>query len=173
MILVGRNRPAARQQLRALAHRIGGAQASCDLASVLAADVVVCATNCVEPVLGREHLRPGAIVCDASLPPTVRPETAQARPDLTMFRGGIVRLPNRERLAIPGLPLPPGHAFGCLAEGAILCFEGVHDASYTGHLCPEKIARITQLAARHGFGPPSAARCQPYPEQERKCVAVE
>ncbi len=155
VILVGRNRPDAQRQLRALALQIGGATVSCDLASIVAAEVVVCATNCLEPVLGPEHLRLGAIICDASVPATVRPETARARPDVTLFRGGIVQLPNLERLNIPGLPLPPGHAFGCLAEGAILCFEGIHDSSFTGRLCPEKIAWISQMAARHGFGQPS------------------
>lgn len=153
VILIGRDRAATRQQLRELAHRIGHAKASWDLGSVGQADVVVCATNCLEPVLGADHLRPGAIICDASIPSTVRSEALRARPDLTLFQGGIVRLPHRERLNIPGLPLPPGQAFGCLAEGAILCFEGVRDASYTGPLCPEKISRISQLAARHGFGP--------------------
>lgn len=153
VILVGRDRPAARQQLRALARRIGGAQVSCDLSAVITADVVVCTTNCVEPVLAAEHLRPGAIVCDASVPRTVVPGTARERPDLTLFRGGVARLPFGERLKIPGFPLPAGYTFGCMAEGAILCFEEVRDASFTGRLCPEKIARIAQLAQRHGFEP--------------------
>lgn len=152
-ILVGRRGTAALHKMHCLARQLPTAVASCELQDIAAADVVVCVTNCIEPLLGPNHFRRGAIVCDASVPPMVRAETSKCRPDVTVFRGGIVRLPNRERLSIPGFPLPHGYVFGCMAEGAILCLEGVQDTTYTGRLCPEKVARIEHLAMRHGFGP--------------------
>jgi predicted amino acid dehydrogenase len=153
VILVGRNRQGARHQLQSLASRLRSAQVTCDPHAIKHAHVVVCVTNGVEAMLGPEHFQPEALICDASVPPTVLPETTLLRPDLTLLRGGIVRLPCGERLSIPGFPLPPGMAFGCLAEGAILSFEGICDASYTGRLSIDKVAHLADLAARHGFEP--------------------
>jgi len=62
-----------------------------------------------------------------------------------------VRLPGGEDLEIVGFPLPPGYTYGCMAEGLLLGFEGVRDASFTGSLALEQVRRIEAIAERHGF----------------------
>jgi predicted amino acid dehydrogenase len=127
------------------------------LHQVREADVVVCAASSVGPLLGLEHLSPGAIVCDLSVPPAVA-----CGPDPTtggnhVITGGVARLPYGEEVDIPGFPLAGGQVYGCQAEGLALALEGVRDKHFTGPVTPAKVQRIEQIAIRHGFELASAA----------------
>ena len=90
--------------------------------------------------LGAAHFAKNAIVCDVSVPPSVKPDTGTIRPDLAIIKGGIVRLPYGEDLEIVGFPLPPGQTYGCMAEGILLGFEGVRDTTFTGSLTPNQVS---------------------------------
>ncbi|MFN0199659.1 MAG: aminotransferase class III-fold pyridoxal phosphate-dependent enzyme [Planctomycetaceae bacterium] len=151
VILVGSWSASSCSQLREIAGGIPDAIPSHSLADVGQADVVLCATNSVHPLLGPEHFAPGAIVCDVSIPSIIKPETAKHRPDLTLIDGAVVRLPGDEDLQIPGLPLARGLTYGCMAEGLLLALEGIRDTSFTGTLCRENIPLIAQWGTRHGF----------------------
>jgi len=148
--LVGSGRPDSEHRLKQIASQVG-AEWTCDLAAVRAADVVVCATNSVDLPVTDEHLAKGAIVCDVSMPATLDVSIASRRPDLVLLRGGIVRLPFGERLDIPGLPIPPGCAYGCLAEGILLAYEGIPDMSFIGRSSIRKVNRMEAIAKRHNF----------------------
>jgi acetylornithine/succinyldiaminopimelate/putrescine aminotransferase/predicted amino acid dehydrogenase len=151
VLLAGSNKPGSRQRLQELARRIPGAEAATDLAVLASADVVVAAMNAVDAPLGPEHFAPGALVCDLSVPASTWPDLGALRPDLLIIKGGTVRLPFAEDLEIPGFPLPPGHTFGCMAEGLLLGWEGLNDTSFTGSVRPGQVRRIEAMAHRHGF----------------------
>ena len=150
-ILLGNNTPQSRARLRECSKHIPNAEITTELSAVDIADVVLSATNSVDMPLGPAHFADNAIVCDVSVPPSVQPNTGTVRPDLTIIKGGIVRLPYGEDLEIVGFPLPPGQTYGCMAEGILLGFEGVRDATFTGSLTPNQVRRIEAIAKRHGF----------------------
>ena len=151
-ILLGKDTPRSQDRLATLCKRVPRAEVSTSLSALVAADVVLAATNAVDTPLGPEHFAPHAIVCDVSIPPSVRADTtAMMRPDLHIIKGGIVQLPYGEDLEIDGFPLPQGLTFGCMAEGLVLGFEGVCDTTFTGALHPHLVCQIEQAADRHGF----------------------
>jgi predicted amino acid dehydrogenase len=113
--------------------------------------VVLAAANAPQPFLPADVFADGAIICDLSVPAAVFPEVREARPDLLLIGGGIARLPFAEDHGIPGLPLPPGQVYGCMAEAMLLGLEGVRDATYTGFLPAEHVYRLGAMAKRHGF----------------------
>jgi len=150
-ILLGTNTPESWARLQECAKRTPNAEITTDLSAVASAEVVIAAMNSVDMPLGPAHFAENAIVCDVSVPPSVRPDTGTDRPDLTIIKGGIVRLPYDEDLEFVGFPLPPGQTYGCMAEGILLGFEGVRDATFTGSLTPNQVRRIEVIAKRHGF----------------------
>ena len=151
VILIGRETPLAKQQLRDIGRGLPNAEVSCDLRDARWADVVVCVTNGITPLLMPEDFKESAVVVDAAIPRAVQPTTCHQRPDVRLIQGGVVRLPFGEDLRVPGFPLPPGQAFGCMAEGVLLALEGIRDTAFTGRLAHDRIAHIADLARRHGF----------------------
>ena len=150
-ILIGSNKTGSWLGLQELSRKIPNAEITMEPSAIGAADVVVAAMNTVDAPLGPGHFAQDAIVCDVSVPPSVRPGTSTIRPDLLVIKGGIVRLPFGEDLEIIGFPLPPGHTYGCMAEGILLGFEGVRDTTFTGLVTPQQVYRIEETAQRHGF----------------------
>jgi predicted amino acid dehydrogenase len=73
------------------------------------------------------------------------------RKDVLYFTGGIVRLPHEKELNLPGLPLPPGHVFACMAETMILGLSGIRENFSYGKLKVRQIELIESLASHHGF----------------------
>jgi len=163
-ILVGSGRAGSHQLLQQTASRLPGSEPARDLSRISSADVVICATNCITAPLGPEHLHPRAIICDVSVPPTLRTDTAEILPEVTIVPGAIAELPFGEDLCIPGFPLPPGHIYGCMAEALLLGLEGVPPQTWVGRSCAQRAAQIAEIAARHGFKP--AAQQFGYPTSE-------
>jgi acetylornithine/succinyldiaminopimelate/putrescine aminotransferase/predicted amino acid dehydrogenase len=151
VLLIGTQRPESIARLRDLAAATANAVATLDLGHVAAAEVVVAAANAVNAPLLPQHFATGAIVCDLSVPAAVDGRTRALRPDVLVIKGGIARLPGGEDLGIVGFPLPPGMTYGCMAEGILLGLEGVTDATFTGSLRAEHVARVRAIAQRHGF----------------------
>jgi acetylornithine/succinyldiaminopimelate/putrescine aminotransferase/predicted amino acid dehydrogenase len=152
IILLGSRRPGSEARLIDLADRTPGAEVSVDPAAVRDADVVISAINGVDAPLGPAHFARDAIVCDLSIPASVHPETAAARPDLHIVAGGVARLPFEEDLEIVGFPLPPGQIYGCAAEAILLGLEGLRGVRFTGRLSPDHVQQVRDIADRHGFG---------------------
>ena len=150
--LVGSGRLGSSVRLQRVAQKCG-ADATCDLAAVQAADVVVCAASCVDFAMTVDQLAEQAIVLDVSVPHTLDFSSRYRRPDVTLLQGGIVLLPGDEDLGIPGLPLPAGCAYGCLAEGVLLALQGIRDSFFSGRTSARKVREIGALAAQHGFFP--------------------
>lgn len=151
VILIGSSKPGSLVRLRALADRIPNAIVATDLSAAAEGEVVVAAMNAVDAPLETTHLSPGALVCDLSVPSSLRPEVVERRPDLRIIKGGIAALPYREDLRIAGFHRPAGQAYGCMAEAMLLGFEGIRDRVFTGQLTPDHVARVARMADRHGF----------------------
>ena len=151
ILLVGSTKPGSAQRLAGLARQIPRAQIATQLAAVGEGHVVIAALNAVDAPLKSEVLRPDAIVCDLSVPASLTPEVARARPDLLLIKGGLVSLPCGEDLEIIGFPLPRGQTYGCMAEALLLGLEGDCKVRLTGTITASQVTRMAALAARHGF----------------------
>jgi len=115
-------------------------------------DVVVAGAPRGAFVIRPEHLKDGpVVVCDIALPASVHPDVHSARPDVPVLMGGLVRLPNNPDFVVPGIPLPPGTTFGCMAETMLLGLTGIMEDYSVGQLTPIKIKKIHEIAAIHGF----------------------
>jgi acetylornithine/succinyldiaminopimelate/putrescine aminotransferase/predicted amino acid dehydrogenase len=150
-ILFGSNKPSAMRRLADLQARLPRTTIDANPAELRNADVVLAATNSPTPFLPAAVFAQGAIVCDLSVPKALYPDVTEVRSDVLVIGGGIARLPFGEHHGIPGFPLPPGQAYGCMAEAMLLGLEGVRDATFTGMLPAEHVYRLAEMAKRHGF----------------------
>lgn len=151
VILAGSEKSCSLPRLNRLARSIPNAGVTTDIGELNKAHTVVAAMNAVDAPLGSDHFRCGAIVCDVSVPPSVSPDTAAARPDLMVIKGGIVRLPFEEDIEFVGFPLSKGLTYGCMAEGILLGLDGIRDGRFTGSLKPQQVLRVEKMAQHHGF----------------------
>ena len=116
---------------------------------------VVLAATTTRGALDGAPLAPGTLVCDLGRPPDAS-EALRARPDLELFEGGLVRLPDPAASFGPGnlVGLPPGVQLACLAETVVLALEGGAGPDHVGRDLPlETVDAVLALAARHGFAP--------------------
>jgi acetylornithine/succinyldiaminopimelate/putrescine aminotransferase/predicted amino acid dehydrogenase len=117
------------------------------------ADIVVAATSAFREMIGCEHLKSGAIVCDVGRPRNVARSVADLREDVLLFDGGLVSLPEACHFGA-GFDLPPGIVFGCLAECIALALEGdLANHSLGQDLSLAEAFYIRGLAAKHGLRP--------------------
>ena len=121
--------------------------------AVKAADIVISAASSVAPIFYQRDFKPGAIVCDVGFPKNIFADYDMKRSDIFLFSGGLLSTPSP--VFIPydmGLP-DPGVLYGCWSEAVILALEGRYDSFSTGrgHIVPEKMELIWELAIKHGF----------------------
>ena len=161
LILVARNET----RLKKL-HATVAATYGCDVgyeldvaAAVRRADLVLTATSSTQEVIEPEVLRPGAVVCEVSLPHDVSRRVATERPDVLVIEGGNMRVPGAmrwERVREPGhdfeLGLPRGTALACMSETMVLALCGRYESFTLGRgIELEKVREIDKLAADAGF----------------------
>lgn len=121
-------------------------------AAVAAAAVVVAATSTPDQLITADGPRPGAIICDVSQPPNVRPDVRVLRPDLLVVEGGLVRLPGGRDLGID-LGVPSGVTYACAAETMILAHRLADPVvSKGGRLNVELVRTLRAAGPRLGFG---------------------
>ncbi|WP_448664665.1 aminotransferase class III-fold pyridoxal phosphate-dependent enzyme [Sphingomonas sp. CJ20] len=114
-------------------------------------DVLVVATNAAEPFLGPEHCKPGAIVCDISVPMNCRDDLFDNDRGITVLLGGEVALPNAEVMPIKGMRLADGMAYACLSETILLGLEEGHASCSYGNIQPYDVDTMGALGEKHGF----------------------
>jgi predicted amino acid dehydrogenase len=114
--------------------------------------LVVTATSAFgERVVDLARCAPGAVVCDVARPYDVSPEEAALRPDVLVIEAGEVLLPGAPRFGFD-IGLPPGVAYACLAETALLALAGRFESFTLGRdLDPEKVKEVYRLGQRHGL----------------------
>ena len=124
-----------------------------DLAALRACNVILAASNAARPVIQPEHLDPDqpVVVCDVAVPRDVDDRVLRERPRAVLLKGGVVRAPLGQTLAIEGMNLPPGEVYGCLAETLLMGLAGIGENFSYGALDPLRVRRIRDLALLHGF----------------------
>jgi len=137
----------------AVLHREGLLQVTVDgTAAVARAEVVVTATSTPDQLITAAGPRTGAIICDVSQPPNVRPDVRVLRPDLLVVEGGLVRLPAGRDLGIE-LGVPSGVTYACAAETMILAHRLADPVvSRGGQLDVELVRTLRAAGPQLGFG---------------------
>lgn len=115
-------------------------------------DLIVTATSAFgQRVLDVSQCKPGALILDVALPPDISAEEAAVRPDVLVVESGEVLIPGPARISMD-IGLPPGVAYACLAEAALLAMEQRYECFTLGReLQPEKVKEIYHLFCKHGF----------------------
>jgi predicted amino acid dehydrogenase len=161
VVLVARNETRLRKFYSEIAPTLPCASSfTTDLAAaVRSADLVLTATSSTQDVIEPEDLRPGAVVCELSLPHDVSRRVAVERPDVLVVEGGNMRVPGAlrdERMREPGtefdLNLPRGTALACMSETMVLALENRNESYTLGRgIDLAKVREIDTLAERAGF----------------------
>ncbi len=114
------------------------------------ADLVVTTTTAIgAKVIDVLKLKPGCVVCDVARPPDVREEDAKLRPDVLVIESGEVLLPGEPNFGFD-IGLPPGVAYACLAETAVLAMEGRFENFTLGrNIEMEKVKEMYRLFKKH------------------------
>ncbi len=147
------------ERLLALKHRIlgetPGARVEIDTTTqgrVGDCDVIVTATSAFGlRVLDVSQCKPGAVILDVALPPDISAEEAAVRPDVLIVESGEVMIPGPVRFSFD-IGLPPGVAYACLAEAALLAMDNRFECFTLGRdVHPDKVKEIYRLFRRHHF----------------------
>ncbi len=115
------------------------------------ADLVLTATAATSSVVEPEDLRPGAVVCEVSLPHDVSRRVATERDDVLVTEGGNVKVPGDVNFNFD-FGLPPQMSLACMAETMILTLENrMVNYSLGRGVNLDKVLEIQRLAEKHGF----------------------
>ena len=120
-------------------------------AGVRGADLVLTATAATSSIVEPEDLRPGAVVCELSLPHDVSRRVAAERQDVLVTEGGNIAVPGEVDFHFD-FGLPERTALACMAETMILTLENrFEDYSIGRRINVNKVLEIERLAQKHGF----------------------
>lgn len=115
------------------------------------ADLVLTATAATSSVVQPEDLKPGAVVCEVSLPHDVSRRVATERDDVLVTEGGNIHVPGNVNFNFD-FGLPPRISLACMAETMILTLENRFVNYSLGRgVNLDKVLEIEKLAAKHGF----------------------
>jgi len=114
-------------------------------------DLIIAATSAAgQRIIDIAQCKPGAVICDVSIPPDISHEEAEVRPDVLVISGGQVHLPGVVDVGYD-IGLPAHAVYACLAETALLAMEGrFEDYTLGRELDVEKVKAIYALFVRHG-----------------------
>jgi predicted amino acid dehydrogenase len=116
------------------------------------ADLIVTTTSALSgKVINVDKLKPGAVVCDVARPPDVREEDAARRPDVLVVESGEIVLPGEPDFGFD-IDMPPGTAYACLSETALLAMEGKYEDYTLGrNIDMERVKEMYRLMKKHGL----------------------
>ena len=116
------------------------------------ADLIVTTTSAVgQKIIDITKCKPGAVICDIARPPDVTEEEAALRPDVLVIESGEILLPGEPDYGYD-IGLPPGVAYACLAETALLAMEGrFEDYTLGRNIEVERVKEIYRLFKKHGL----------------------
>lgn len=118
---------------------------------VARAHIVIAATSAPHSLIDAVDLGPNAIVCDVAQPPNISHDVGRVRPDVTVFDGGIVRLPEGSDFGLT-YGLAPGLTYACMAETMLLSLSREFELRSIGtELDAANVERLGDLADRYGF----------------------
>ena len=120
--------------------------------------IVIAATSAPHALIDPTDLMDGAIVCDVAQPPNIGRDVRGERPDVTVFDGGIVRVPSGSDFGLT-YGLAPGLTYACMAETMLIALSGEFDLRSIGtSLDGDSVERLGELADVHGFALAEATR---------------
>jgi predicted amino acid dehydrogenase len=116
------------------------------------ADLIVSTTTAINArILDITLCKPGAVICDVARPPDISEKDAALRPDVLVIESGEIKIPGDVDFGYD-IGLPPGTAYACLAETALLAMEGRFDDYTLGReIEMERVKEIYRLFKKHGF----------------------
>ncbi|MFH1875314.1 MAG: hypothetical protein ABH865_00295 [Candidatus Omnitrophota bacterium] len=120
-----------------------------DVQGIAAADIVILVTSSVTGIIGKDLLKPGAIVIDGANPPNISNETLKSRSDILVISSAIVKVPG---LRHPfNFNLGSGETFGCVGEAFALAWTK-HKGNYAlGKVSVQQMQDIESIASDAGF----------------------
>jgi predicted amino acid dehydrogenase len=98
-------------------------------------------------------LAPSAVVCDAARPADVLVDVRESRPDVFVYEGGLVALPEKISFGRRNvIGCEPGINLACLSETMVLAMSGVRrDYSIGTEPSFVEAREVLRLAEHHGF----------------------
>jgi predicted amino acid dehydrogenase len=126
-------------------------QATDDYRHLRDCDVIICATNSVQPFLISELLKQNAIIIDISVPTNVHADVLRNRPDVVAMQGGLVQLPGSQPVASTCSPTPIGNTYACLAETLMMGFLKVQTPYSIGPLTKAGVLRALEDSRKVGY----------------------
>lgn len=114
------------------------------------ADILISAVSADTAIIDTAWIKPGAIVNDVSLPPSISLSIYRDRTDVLAIQGGIGHLPEYIDLGIPGLAV--GATLGCMAETFILTMMNMIDNYSFGNINKQQVVKIWEAGNILGFG---------------------
>ena len=151
LVLAGRNLDRL-QDVERQAESLGArATTTTNLQDIREADIVLCMTSSIDPIIRPELLKSGAVVCDVARPRSVSRRVASERDDVLVIEGGVVEIPGEVDFGFD-FGFPPGQAYACMAETMLLAMEGRYECFSLGReISLDRVGEIAQLARKHGF----------------------
>jgi predicted amino acid dehydrogenase len=151
LILIGKREKALHRVRERCEAGSANLTVSTDLQAMHEADLILSVTSSISPIIHPEHLKPGAVVCDAAVPRDVSKAVAALRDDVLVIEGGMVELPGPVDFHF-NFGYPQGKSYACMAETMALAMEGrFEDYTLGRDLEIEKVYEIGEIASRHGF----------------------
>ena len=116
------------------------------------ADLIVTTTTALNTkIVNIEKLKPGAVVCDVARPPDITEDDAAKRPDVLVIESGEISLPGTVDFGFD-IGLPPGTAYACLSETALLALEGkFEDYTLGRNIEMDRVKEMYRLSKKHGL----------------------
>lgn len=122
------------------------------------ADIVITVSSAVDAIVGPEHIKRGAVVCDVARPRDVSIRVARERDDVLVIEGGVVRVPGAmqchktDRDEPFSFGFPSGTAYACMSETMALALDGRYESFTLGkEVSVSQVDEITAICRRHGF----------------------
>lgn len=115
-------------------------------------DLIVTTTTALNTrIIDITKCKPGAVICDIARPPDITEEEAALRPDVLVIESGEILLPGQPDFGMD-IGLPPGVAYACLAETALLALDGrFEDYTLGRNIEIERVKEIYRLYKKHGL----------------------
>jgi fatty aldehyde-generating acyl-ACP reductase len=117
-----------------------------------AANVVITATSATSAIVTADMLREGAIVYDVAQPQNVQKDVLRLRPDVKVFDGGMVLLPETVHYFFR-MGFSRKYAFSCMAETILLAIDNCDTDFSVGHVTIDKVQKINKIAEKYFFLP--------------------
>jgi predicted amino acid dehydrogenase len=122
-------------------------------------------------------LAEGSIVCDVARPLDVLGTVREQRPDVFVYEGGLMKLPEHVAFGAQNvLGYPRGYNLACLSETMVLAMEGTRHSHSIGNMIEyDEALAIFDKSRQHGFASAVLVDGQPWSRPrsvERRAVGT-